>query len=288
MEFYIVDAFTNEAFGGNTAGVVINDNMREETMQKIAAELRYSETAFVKKIADDKFNVKFFTPNSEVDLCGHASVASFKVLLHKGLVEKNKTYFMEAKAGTLQINITDNYIFLEAGTPLKGEVLKERDIKERLAAILNISSSDIGDEHFRLEPQIIATGLYDIILPVRSKQILNKIAPDFSLLSKLSEEFKVVGVHTFTLDTKSCTAVCRNFAPFYGINEEAATGTANAALTYYLYLNNIIKEKNKDYIFSQGESMNRPSLINTKIIGDAEVKIFVGGTAYILASGNFL
>jgi PhzF family phenazine biosynthesis protein len=286
MEFFIVDAFTDEAFGGNTAGVVIYEELEGETMQKIAAELRYSETAFVKKISINRFSIRFFTPNSEVDLCGHASVASFKVLLYKRMAEKNKTYLMETRAGSLQVNITDEQIYLEAGTPVEGKLLKEEGIKEALASILNISFEDMGDYQVAIEPQIIATGLYDIIVPVKSKAALEGIDPDFNRLAELSEEFKVVGVHAFTLDTKGYTALCRNFAPLYGINEEAATGTANAALTYYLYLNNILREKNKDFIFRQGESMHRPSLINTRIVGEDKVKIFVGGRAYILASGE--
>lgn len=286
MEFFIVDAFTDESFGGNTAGVVIYEELREDTMQKIAAELRYSETAFVKKVSDNRYSIRFFTPASEVDLCGHASVASFKVLLHKRMVEKNKIYFMETRAGELEVNITEKLIYLEAGTPIAGKLFKEESIKETLASILNISSEDIGDNQIRIEPQIVATGLYDIIVPVKSRAALERIAPNFKRLAELSEEFKVVGVHAFTMDIKDYTALCRNFAPLYGIDEEAATGTANAALTYYLYLNNIIREKNIDFIFRQGESMHRPSLINTRIVGDDKVKIFVGGSAFILASGE--
>lgn len=286
IKFYIVDAFTNEAFGGNTAGVVIYEKLNEDIMQKIAAELRYSETAFVRKIAEDKFSIRFFTPNSEVDLCGHASVASFKVLLHKELVKKNKIYYMVTRAGELQVDITEDYIYLEAGTPTASEILSKADIKEKLANSMNISLSEIGNSVYNLDPQIVGAGLYDIILPVKSKEVLYKINPNLKLIEELSIDYGVVGIHAFEINLNKYTASCRNFAPLYGINEEAATGTANAALTYYLYLNNIIKEKNKNYIFNQGEIMNRPSSIITKISDNEAVKIFVGGEAYILASGE--
>ncbi len=82
--FLIVDAFTETAFGGNPAGVVIlpenADFSSDETMVKTAAELRYSETAFIKKLADNEFKIRYFTPAAEVDLCGHATIGSFFVL----------------------------------------------------------------------------------------------------------------------------------------------------------------------------------------------------------------
>ena len=84
MKFYIVDAFTEKKFGGNPAGVIIlpegADFPSDELCVKTAAELRYSETAFVKKLAEDEFQVRYFTPAAEVDLCGHATIASFKTL----------------------------------------------------------------------------------------------------------------------------------------------------------------------------------------------------------------
>ena len=96
MKFYIVDAFTDTLFGGNPAGVVIlpdgSDFPSDEIMVKTAAELRYSETAFIKRINEKEFNIRYFTPAAEVDLCGHATIGSFKALLHAGYVEDNGNY----------------------------------------------------------------------------------------------------------------------------------------------------------------------------------------------------
>ena len=79
MQYYIVDAFTEKLFGGNPAGVVLLDNdfPPDRLMQQVAAELRYSETAFVRQDGADEFTVRYFTPRSEVDLCGHATIATF-------------------------------------------------------------------------------------------------------------------------------------------------------------------------------------------------------------------
>ena len=110
MKFFIADAFTKEVFGGNPAGVVIlgegNDFPDDETMRKTAAELRYSETAFIKFLSEadadgayNAFNVRYFTPAAEVDLCGHATIATFSCLREAGLVKPGTTVFSEKKPG---------------------------------------------------------------------------------------------------------------------------------------------------------------------------------------------
>ena len=88
MTYYILDAFTNQPFGGNPAGVVLLDSENfpeEKLMLQIAAELRYSETAFIRRDSEKEFTVRYFTPKAEVDLCGHATIASFVLLHHEGL-----------------------------------------------------------------------------------------------------------------------------------------------------------------------------------------------------------
>ena len=90
MRYYIVDAFTEKPFGGNPAGVVLIEDGKEfpsdEFMQQVAAEFRYSETAFVKRHGEAEFTVRYFTGCGEVDLCGHATVATFGVLGQSGAV----------------------------------------------------------------------------------------------------------------------------------------------------------------------------------------------------------
>ena len=95
MRFQIVDAFTDQVFGGNPAGVVFipegEDFPPEETMVKTAEELRYSETAFVKKLGEKEYQVRYFTPAAEVDLCGHATIGSSYALFHDGLIAAGDT-----------------------------------------------------------------------------------------------------------------------------------------------------------------------------------------------------
>lgn len=285
MQFYIVDAFTDKPFGGNPAGVVIYDSLDDDNMQKLATELRYSETAFIKPIDKRIFHIRFFTPNAEVELCGHATIASFGALLNSKYIFKNNFYYMKTKAGMLKVFIKDDFIMMEQAVPKAGPIITEVN---SFSNALNIDSTDIGDINYSLNPQAISTGLFDIILPIKNREILGQISPNFSELSKLSRLYGVVGIHAFTLDEKCFTASCRNFAPLFGIDEEAATGTANGALTYYLYLNNVLKEFNKDYTFIQGQKMNRPSKIVTRIESNDGIGIFVGGSYSIIAKGKLL
>lgn len=105
MKFLIVDAFTDNVFGGNPARVVLlpadADFPSDEICVKTAAELRYSETAFIKILGEREFQIRYFTPAAEVDLCGHATIGSFAALLHLGLVSENCTCINHTMAGDL-------------------------------------------------------------------------------------------------------------------------------------------------------------------------------------------
>jgi len=291
MKFYIVDAFTETLFGGNPAGVVIlpegADFPSDEVMVKTAAELRYSETAFIKKLNDKEFNIRYFTPAAEVDLCGHATIGSFKALLYGGYIKDNDTYINHTLAGDLNIVVTNGQVLMDMASPVKINEIADETGLEELYKIMGLDYADQKAKGVTLIPQMISTGLPDIMMPVASQADLEAIAPDFPALSKLSERYEVVGVHAFTTDCEEGTTChVRNFAPLYDIDEEAATGTSNGALTYYGYLNGFVKSGD-DCRFVQGEKMQRPSVINSHIEADDEgCKIQVGGSAVMLAEGD--
>lgn len=297
MKFYIVDAFTESLFGGNPAGVVILDVGKDfppdEVMRKTAAELRYSETAFIKRLDEITFNIRYFTPADEVDLCGHATIGSFVCLKAAGLVKDGNTYTNITKAGTLNIQLIDGNVMMDMAAPVDMGIIDKQDDIEKLYRVMGGSAEGVT-----MLPRLISTGLPDIIMPVKDRAALDALKPDMAALSHLSESLSVTGVHAFTLgsneekgskeiDSQAPMAYCRNFAPLYGIDEEAATGTSNGALTYYLYLNNIIKDGDSSLII-QGEKMLRPSKIFTYFSEnvDSLPLIKVGGSGVILAEGN--
>ena len=306
-QFYIADAFTTQAFGGNPAGVVILKEGEafpaDETMRKIAAELRYSETAFIRPMSaeemeaaladttrlgvrpedmDGGFTIRYFTPESEVDLCGHATVASFHCLMDAGFCENGGTYFNRTLSGDLTVDIISDQVLMDMAEPRRIAEIRDRDELEELYGVMGIPYEETG-----LTPQIVSTGLADIMLPVPSRERLQEIDPDFLALSELSRRYEVTGVHAFAMGEEGGkeTAFCRNFAPLYGINEEAATGTSNGALTYYLIRSG--RAKGENFLFLQGEAMGRPSKIRTRVIRDSNgMRIRAGGSAVILVKGK--
>ena len=278
MKFYIVDAFTSEPFGGNPAGVVLLEHADfpcDELMQQVAAELRYSETAFVRCEGNSTFTLRYFTPCGEVDLCGHATIASFGVLLHEGVVNEGETCLIHTLAGDLQV-VAGKQVMMQMATPT---LLPTAVDTERLHRIMG---GDI-QQWPSLPIEVISTGLPDIMMPVANLDALHALQPDMEELEALSRELDVVGVHAFALSDDGYTAHTRNFAPLYGIPEEAATGTASGALTHYLQRNGII-ETPCICRFMQGEAMNRPSVIVTQL--HANGSIMVGGNSRIIAHGN--
>ena len=280
MKYYIVDAFTSEPFGGNTAGVVLLDGdfPSDKLMQQVAAELRYSETAFVQRNGSAEFTVRYFTPAGEVDLCGHATIASFGLLLKEGIVADGELCLNHTLAGDLKVKAGDQVMMQMAPPAVVDHPI---DI-ERLHVIMGGESVQTWPE---LPVEIVSTGLPDIIMPVPSRQALNAMRPDMAALAAYSIELDVVGVHAFALADDGYTAHVRNFGPRYNIPEESATGTANAALTHYLQRRGLV-ELGGSCRFLQGEAMGHPSVIATTLATDGD--IWVGGKSCIVAKGDLL
>jgi len=279
MKIYICDAFSSEIFKGNQAGVVIleekEDYPNETLMKNIATELKHSETAFVKKIDNRKFKIRYFTPTEEVELCGHATISVFSVLRELKLISSGK-YTAETLAGSLEIIIDKDFIWMDMASP-KIEYIFNLDEIKKIYSAFNL---DIAQASKNLIPKIVNTGLSDIIIPIENKEILDSFIMNKEKVIELSKKYKVIGAHLFALDKdKKVTAFCRNIAPLVGIDEECATGTSNGALTHYLKDYNIISTQDMN-TFIQGETMGRASTILSRYKEDG-MTIQIGGNAVI-------
>ena len=281
MELFVADAFTHQVFSGNPAGVVplTDDFPSPETMRRIAAELRHSETAFVLPAPPDGFTLRYFTPEGEVDLCGHATIATFTVLREeKGLAEG--MYAAQTHAGRLAVEVTRDRVWL---TMAPGRLLQTLDeaTAEKLYRAYGLSLLARPEG---LAPCVVSTGLADILLPVPDRETLASATQNREQVIALSRALHVVGVHLYCLSPEpGVTAACRNFAPLYGIDEESATGTANGALTFYLHAAGRISREGT-HVFHQGESLGRPSVIESRIREDGTIA--VGGNAAIALRGT--
>lgn len=269
---YTVNAFTANEEGGNPAGVVLNaDDLSDEQMLAIAVEMGFSETAFLSQSKTADYQVRFFTTTEEVELCGHATIASWSLLSELNVISDG-TYTQETKAGLLSVEIIDNLIYMQQAQPKFSEVVPISTI----APILNIEEDSFSD---KLKPQIVSTGLRDLIVIVNCEDLLNGMQPDFNTMKSVSEKYDITGLHVATLlEGGTSFAAARNFAPLVGIDEEAATGTSNGALLCYLKNKKALPQK-QEYRIEQGKTMNCLSYIFGKFIdGD----IWIGGRATIV------
>jgi PhzF family phenazine biosynthesis protein len=277
IRVYTINAFAKTSQGGNPAGIVFDaDFLSEEEMKHIAAAVGFSETAFVSHSAIADFKVRFFTPNEEVDLCGHATIGTFFTMFTLGRI-KPGSYTQETKAGLLEINIEgDGFVMMEQSAPVFSEIVPKDDIAQSLGIDPDQFCAD-------LPIQVVSTGLRDVLVPVQNKVILNSLHPNMEKVEQISRRFETVGYHVFCLEpTASNTVFCRNFAPLYGIPEEAATGTSNGALACYLHqYGKLGKAQEVNLIFNQGDAMERPSEIRASLrIRENEISaVRVGGRA---------
>ena len=277
MRYYIVDAFTSQPFGGNPAGVVLLDSdgfPAEELMLHVAAELRYSETAFVHRLSPEEYHVRYFTPRAEVELCGHATIATFSLLHSLGLA--NGCCLCHTLAGDLRIEVGDK-VMMQMAAPRIVKTIADTDEIYRAVGLVGYRPA--------LPVQVAYAGLADIMLPLPDVVTLNNLTPDMDAVAAVTDKHQAVSIHPFAIADDGYTAHVRDFAPLYGIPEEAATGTANASLTHYLVVNGIVPQHGS-CSFLQGEAMGRPSVVATRLNVDGS--LYVGGTAYLLAKGELL
>lgn len=294
MRFQIVNAFSASLFGGNPAGVVLvptgSGFPSDDVMRKTAAELRYSETAFVNEESGGRFDVRYFTPVAEVPLCGHATIAAAHTLHSLGLARIGDTLCFETQAGTLAVALEPDRIMMDMAVPQWLGSLEDNRLLEELYGVMGLPApghlTGASKVAAPLFPALVSTGLNDIILPVASREDLALISPDFPALAALSERLDAVGVHAFVAEKPHGKVHARNFAPLLGIDEEAATGTGNGALAFYLYVKRLL-DAGQMLRVVQGESMGRPSEILARVnCQGSAVNVQVGGTARTFVSGD--
>ncbi|PMJ99089.1 PhzF family phenazine biosynthesis protein [Vibrio sp. 10N.261.55.A7] len=277
VEAFIVQAFTANGTGGNPAGVVLNaDTLSNDEKLKIAQSVGHSETAFVSNAHDADFELSFFTVTDEVDFCGHVTLAAFSIMHQRGLIA-DKRYTQRTKAGLLSVTIeSTGRVIMEQKLPEYSEQLDCNTISE----LIGIESDIL--ESTQLPIQVVSTGLPDIIVPV-PQGYLDRIQIDERLLSRFCLEHGVIGIHAFEMCDKSSdvTANCRNFAPLFGIAEEAATGSASGALACYL-TKYLFDEHAKSFTFEQGRKMGCTSVISAEIQSNelGITQVLVGGFAH--------
>lgn len=277
-----IDAFTDIPFNGNSAGVVYSDELNKKEMQLIAREINVSETAFISKSNEADFNLRWFTPSVEVKLCGHATIATIHYLVQKGLIKNNSAVSFKTLSGVLKCSAVNGIYSLNLPVPKLS--LFERDKKEILNALW-------GEKIIRTEkfPFIIDDGGYLYIYVSTLKELMN-LKPNFKTLLDLSSARK--GYDAFTLFTtetleKGNNAHLRFFAPYYGINEDPVTGSANGPLLLVLRHLGLIEAntEGKNFIFEQGDILGRKGRINVSY-SVSKNELIISGRAVTVLRGE--
>ena len=205
MKAYVMDAFSAVVFGGNQAGVVLPDReLSDAVMQQIAAEFKHSETAFVRVEGDGSVTLRYFTPAGEVDLCGHATIASF-ALLRKLEKIGDGTFTAHTRAAELQIRVNGDTVWMDMAPPVLLRTLEEGEWAELYEAY-GLTTVDMPEGFV---PKIVSTGLADIMMPVRDHDTLMRAVQNAPVVTELSRRYDVTGVHMFC-PGDTCTAYCSN------------------------------------------------------------------------------
>ncbi|MBI5701616.1 PhzF family phenazine biosynthesis protein [Candidatus Saganbacteria bacterium] len=295
---YRMRAFVKDGQGGNLAGVVcVKPNFPEARMQSIAREIGYSKTAFVMPSDKADFRLRFFTPTTEEPSCGHATIAAFEFLRLQGAIGPGN-YTAETMNGVSEVEVKGGgNVFMRQFNP---KFYSHVGWDKLFPCFRGLERWEAEQ---KLRPQLVSTGLIDVLMRVNSLETLLQMLPDpariVELCTWLAENdplimakraidpnVHVTGIHAFSIDTfTGATAHCRNFAPGDGIDEEPATGTSNGALSAYLFHHGAIGSvQARSLRFEQGYCMKSPS----EILARLETKhnsidrVWVGGQAIVL------
>ena len=284
IKFNQIDAFTSEVFGGNSAAVIYQDDLPGKLMQQIAKEMNLSETAFISLSDEADYKLRWFTPTIEVELCGHATIASLHYLSENGFVKDDSTVTFETLSGILDCQIENENYSMKLPIP-KFQKYKH-DSKDIIEA-LGLKHSDLDTNY-----PLLLQNSGNLFIYIKSLEALKKLNPDFSGLLKLSNGNK--GFTEFTVFTKETVnegndAHLRFFAPFYGIDEDPVTGSANGPLLLVLKKLGLIEAdtENKKYIFEQGDFLGRKGRV-TVTYSAAKNELMISGNAVTVMRGELL
>jgi len=288
-----VDAFTTTAFTGNPAAVVLEaEHLSEEQMQRIAREMNLPETAFVlpasSKQAD--LRIRWFTPTNEVDLCGHATIASFHALAEEHLygIKKNGSYAfrLQTASGILPVEVMkENGSATVKFTLPMPQFVKSYSLKTDFFSSLGFGENDFD----RRLPCMMSTNAY---IPVRRLSVLYAMHPDFALMGKIMKQKKILGLCLFTTETveRTSTFHSRFFAPNVGINEDPVTGSTNGPLGVYMVENGLVGKSDGliEMVGEQGDAIGRPGRVKVEVQVERgkPISVAIVGNAVTVVEGS--
>ncbi len=260
LPIFQVDAFTDKPFSGNPAGVcLLPEPLDADWMQNVAREMNLSETAFLLG-QDDGYNLRWFTPAVEVDLCGHATLASAHILWETGRLALGEQARFHTRSGLLMADLRGDWI--EMNFPAKPE--EPANAPTGLVEALGIPMKYIGKSH------------YDYLIEVESEEMVRNAKPDFSLLASVPARGVIV---TSLASSNDYDFVSRFFAPQVGVNEDPVTGSAHCCLSPF-WSERLGKDELVGY-----QASARGGVVHVRLSGD---RVYLGGQAVTVLRGELI
>jgi len=295
-KFFQVDVFTRTPFAGNPLAVVPEpEDLSDKLMQKIAREMHLSETSFVFPPKEPKadFRLRIFTPTHEIPFAGHPVIGTAHVLATEGYFkfEAGKTK-LRLELGVGKIEVTEGkFSGAEDCLTMHQPLPKFADYsgdRKQIVELLGLSStSELAED---LPLKVISTGSPFLMIPLRSEEPLKRVKVNLSVLEKVSVIAGTTAVAPFVVNHPQAGEVTtRVFAPFFGVPEDPATGSAAGCFgSYMVAVVGTGKSKAREFVVNQGAEMSRPSRIfvrihlqNKNIVG-----VEVGGSVVKVAEGT--
>ncbi len=287
QKFFQVDVFTDRVYGGNPLAVFTEPGGLKETAHlQIAREMNLSETTFVYPPQNPKakFRIRIFTPGKEIPFAGHPTLGTAHILWETGqIASADNSVILEMGAGLIQVSKKQKNLFMEQPLPRFGKTIKAVD---RVADALSIDPGEI-DSRFPL--QIVSTGFPALYVPLKNLQTVQNVELNLAVLREILVNLDMIYVFTGETLESGSTVHSRAFAPFIGIPEDPATGSAAGALGAYLVHHKVMENLDPSAIvIEQGFEMNRPSMIQVSVehTGEKIDSIQVGGQAVTVLEGN--
>lgn len=264
IEIYIVDSFTDEPFKGNPAGVcLLTNELSDSAMVSIAKELGLSETAFIQKINENsEYPIRFFSPVMEIPLCGHATLASSKVLFQK--TKQDSLSFVNVQNLRLPIERSGEFIKMEF--PVYKTLPQEAPFE--LLNALGINS--VNNSVYNTETKIL-------LLEIKSAELLRNLTPDFDKLKKSHNAINGVLVTAYS-KKENFDFESRYFWPWSGTNEDPVTGGTHIFLAKY-WGKKLNKSKMNSFQCSERTGFMEVELLNEK-------KMIIKSKAQIVLNGK--
>ena len=263
-KYHVIDVFTNKAFGGNPAGVCVLDNwLQDNTLQSIAFENNLSETAFLVK-RDSYYDLRWFTPLIEVDLCGHATIASAFVLFEEAEQNADEIIF-KTISGNMTVTRENSLLYL--------------DFPSR--PVVTCPMYETFGKALGINPEAVYKAV-DFLVLMESEETVRDISPDFTELKRIRAEAGIendsFGI-IVTAKGDEYDFVSRFFAPNAGIDEDPVTGRAHCSLIPFW------SEKLGKSKLTARQVSKRGGVINCENCGD---RVKIGGEAVRYLKGNIV